>query len=103
MRNLNNLAEISFKKKEFMGANPYTQLAIDGLVGLFITWLPVFYLFRVGVRYKKYIGVAFICVVGFLQRPYDCTQLLYPLLLYSICLWAYWENNIKDICKKQNI
>lgn len=99
----NNLAEISFKKKEFMGANPYTQLAIDGLVGLFITWLPVFYLFRVGVRYKKYIGVAFICVVGFLQRPYDCTQLLYPLLLYSICLWAYWENNIKDICKKQNI
>lgn len=87
-----NLIEICKREKIFVGANPYTQFATDGLIGVFVTWFPFFYLLWLSQRNKKYRYATIICMIGFLQRPYDCTQLLYPLLSYTICLWANIEN-----------
>lgn len=84
-----HLLEISAERKVFVGANPNFSLACDGIVGQFVYWSPFFFLFGLR-RYDKKFGWAFwILIVGFLQRPYDGTQLLYPLMSFSIVLQAY--------------
>ena len=72
----------------FVGANFFTNFASDGLIGAIITYLPLIYLIRLGFSNKKLLGVCGILLLGFLQRPYDNTQLLYPLLNYTLLFWA---------------
>lgn len=86
-RNLNMLSE---RKNQFFGANPYTPLARDGIVGLVISLLPFFYILGLRKIDRKYKYAVLIILVGFLQRPYDPTQLLYPLLIYTFLLYTYF-------------
>lgn len=89
-----DLLEISQKRRVFVGANPNFTLASDGVVGQLIYWSPFLFLFGLR-RYDKKYGWAFwILIVGFLQRPYDGTQLLYPLLSFSIVMHAYNSRNL---------
>lgn len=85
-----HLIEISKEKNMFFGANTFYTLASDGIVGLLIFWSPFFYLFSLRKYSKKYEWAFWILIAGFLQRPYDGTQLLYPLLCFSIILHAYF-------------
>lgn len=86
-----HMLEISKERRVFVGANPNFTLATDGIVGQLIVWSPFFFLFGLRRFDKKY-GCAFwILIVGFLQRPYDGTQLLYPLLSFTIVLQAYLQ------------
>lgn len=86
-----HMLEISKERRVFVGANPNLTLATDGIVGQLIVWSPFFFLFGLRRFDKKY-GCAFwILIVGFLQRPYDGTQLLYPLLSFTIVLQAYLQ------------
>ncbi len=86
-----HLIEISQERRVFVGANANFTLACDGLVGQIIVWSPFFLLFRLR-RYDKKYGWAFwILILGFLQRPYDGTQLLYPLMSFTIVLHAYLQ------------
>lgn len=75
----------------FAGANPLTFLASDGIIGFVILHLPLLYLFKLGRRRNKYKYAALVLLIGILQRPYDPTQLLYPLMLFTICLEGYRE------------
>lgn len=97
------LLEISQQRKEFLGANPYFTLACDGAVGQFIIWSPFFYLFHLRRRDKKYGWAFWILIAGFLQRPYECTQLLYPLMSFTIVLQAYLSANNNVICPLKKI
>lgn len=86
-----HMVEISKERRVFVGANPNLTLATDGIVGQLIVWSPFFFLFWLRRFDKKY-GCAFwILIVGFLQRPYDGTQLLYPLMSFTIVLQAYLQ------------
>lgn len=100
-----HLIEISGKRRVFVGANPNFTLACDGVVGQLVYWSPFLFLFWLK-RYDKKYGWAFwILIVGFLQRPYEGTQLLYPLLSFSIVMHAYNSRNSDSdmICTdKQN-
>lgn len=86
-----HLIEISKERRVFVGANPNFTLACDGLIGQIIVWSPFFLLFRLKRYDKKYGWVFWILIVGFLQRPYDGTQLLYPLMSFTIVLHAYLQ------------
>lgn len=68
----------------FVGGNFFFNWAADGLVGVIITYLPLFGIFRIGRFDARYYGIALLLFIGFLQRPYDSTQLLYPLLTYTL-------------------
>ena len=86
-----HLIEISKERRVFVGANPNFTLACDGLIGQIIVWSPFFLLFRLKRYDKKYGWVFWILIVGFLQRPYDGTQLLYPLMSFTIVMQAYLQ------------
>lgn len=78
----------------FVGGNFFYNLAADGIIGFIITYLPLIFLFKKSTQDKNILFLSIILLVGFLQRPYDSTQLLYPLLIYSI---LYYTLNYKTI------
>lgn len=88
-----NLIDISQKRRRFVGANMYSTLACDGIIGQMIVWSPFFYLFSLRRHDKKYGWAFWILIIGFLQRPYDCTQLLFPLMSFTIILQSYLQIN----------
>lgn len=85
----NQVIAISLQEGQFAGSNPYTFLATDGVVGYVILLLPLFYIFSLGRRKRKYTYVGILLALGLLQRPYDPTQLLYPLIFFTICFEGY--------------
>lgn len=88
--------DISSQRKQFVGANAFVNLAQDGLIGQIIVWSPFFLLFAFRKKHPKYGWVAFILILGYLQRPYDCAQLLYPLMTFTVVLQSYLTvNNIR--------
>lgn len=91
-----NLISIGQKTKEFVGANPLVFFAADGMIGQLVLWLPLFYLFILGKYRKEYRSSAIIIFVGFLQRPYDPTQLMYPLVMLSMYMEGYRCSYIED-------
>ena len=78
-------------KYGFVGANFFFNWAADGIVGAIITYLPLIYLFPLGRYDKKLYGIGLLMLLGFLQRPYDSTQLLYPMMTYTIVYQAYYS------------
>jgi hypothetical protein len=86
-----HLIEISQEKRVFVGANPNFTLACDGLIGQIIVWSPFFFLLTLRRYDKKYEWAFWLLITGFLQRPYDGTQLLYPLMSFTIVLHAYLQ------------
>lgn len=96
-----NLIEVSQKRRVFVGANPNLTLACDGIVGQLIVWSPFFFLLALGRYEKKYGWTFWILIVGFLQRPYDGTQLLYPLMSFTIVLQAYLQSH-GIMCKEED-
>lgn len=89
-----HIIEQSVRDKKFVGANVLTNLATDGIVGQIVVLLPFFFLYYFGRYDKKYKYAFWILIIGLLQRPYDSTQLLYPLLTNSLVLYAYLDNTV---------
>lgn len=89
-----HIIEQSVRDKKFVGANVFTTLATDGVVGQIVVLLPFFFLYYFGRYDKKYKYAFWILIIGLLQRPYDNTQLLYPLLTNSLVLYAYLDNTV---------
>ena len=86
-----NLISISQKHRVFVGANPNLILACDGVLGQLVYWSPFFFLLGLRRYDKKYGWTFWILIFGFLQRPYDGTQLLYPLMSFTIVMQAYLQ------------
>lgn len=91
-----NLISISQKEKRFAGANPFVFLATDGVIGQLILWLPLLCLINLRKRNPQFMYAGIIIFVGFFQRPYDPTQLMYPLVLLSMYMEGYRRSYIED-------
>lgn len=86
-----NLATVNADELGFVGANFFVNWASDGLLGVFVSYLPLFFLFVLGRKNRFYKYAAIIIFMGYVQRPYTETQLLYPLLLYTILTLSYFD------------
>ena len=98
----NNLATVVAAKEGFVGANFFVNWASDGILGVVITYFPLLLLLKLGQRKRQYKYAFIIILLGYLQRPYTDTQLLFPLIQYTILLFAYLDvnkNNFKQINK----
>ena len=71
-------------KYGFVGANFFHNWAADGIIGTLLAYLPLLYIFTLGRYSKQMYGVGLILLIGYLQRPYDNTQILYPLMTYTL-------------------
>ena len=72
---------------EYMSDNPYEIFAKDGIVGGFVTYLPLFVLFLIGCRQKEYLYAVLILFVGYQQRPFH-VDFMHPLMLYLLTVLA---------------
>ena len=68
----------------FVGGNFFTFWATDGLLGVLAMWSPFLYLLVLGARRKEYLFMFIMFMLEFIHRPYDPTQLLYPLTIFMI-------------------
>lgn len=92
----NNLATVIAAKEGFVGANFFVNWASDGILGVVVTYIPLLFLLKLGQRKRQYQYAFIIILLGYLQRPYTDTQLLYPLVQYTILLYAYLDVNKYD-------
>jgi hypothetical protein len=88
-----NLATTIAAKEGFVGANFFVNWASDGILGVVVTYIPLLFLLKIGQRKPQYTYAFIIILLGYFQRPYTDTQLLYPLVLYTILLFAYLDVN----------
>jgi len=88
-----NLATVFAEKEGFLGANFFVNWASDGFIGFIVSYIPLLFLFKLGIRKRQYRYAFVIILLGYLQRPYSDTQLLYPLIQYTILLFAYLDVN----------
>jgi hypothetical protein len=86
-----NLATVVSAKEGFVGANFFVNWASDGLLGVVVTYIPLLFLLKLGQRKRQYKYAFIIILLGYFQRPYTDTQLLYPLILYTLLLFAYLD------------
>ena len=86
-----NLVTVVSEKEGFVGANFFFNWASDGLIGTIVTYIPLLFLLKLGQRKRQYKYAFIIILLGYLQRPYTDTQLLYPLTLYTLLLFAYLD------------
>ena len=85
------IIEEGTKRQMFVGANPMMPFASDGVLGVFFSWLPLMYIFfALGARDPRYRYASIIIFTSFLQRPYTETQILYPIVMYTIALHGYY-------------
>lgn len=88
-----NLATTISAKEGFVGANFFVNWASDGILGVVITYIPLLFLLKLGQRKRQYKYAFIILLLGYFQRPYTDTQLLFPLVLYTTLLFAYLDVN----------
>lgn len=98
----------NFASMEYMSDNPYEILAKDGIIGEFITYIPLFLLIYYSRVYKcsSYLVAFIILFVGYQQRPFH-VDFWHPLLLYLLVFMAILKTNFryetKDISSDCNI
>jgi hypothetical protein len=94
-----NLATVVAAKEGFMGANFFANWASDGILGVVITYIPLLFLLKLGKRKRQYTYAFIIILLGYFQRPYSDTVLLYPLVQYTLLLFAYLDVNKHNFIK----
>ncbi len=98
-----NLATVVAAKEGFVGANFFVNWASDGILGVVVTYMPLLLLLKFGQRKRQYTYAFIIILLGYFQRPYSDTQLLYPLVLYTILLFAYLDVNKYNLKESKSI
>ena len=86
-----NLVTNVGENEGFVGANFFVNLASDGIIGAVTSYLPLLFLLLLGILRRQYLYAFIIILLGYFQRPYTETQLLYPLVQYTILLFAYLD------------
>ena len=90
----NGITKIS--QMEYMADNPFETLAIDGIAGTLITYIPFIYLFFKRNKQLKYALI--ILFIGFLQRPFH-HWLIFYFMTYSFFLLSNEKISIsKKLC-----
>ena len=88
-----NLNTTISNKEGFLGGNFFFNWASDGILGVIVTYIPLLYLLKLGQRKGQYTYAFIITLLGYFHRPYSDTQLFYPLLQYTLFLFAYLDVN----------
>lgn len=86
-----NLVTSISAREGFVGANFFMNWASDGIIGVVVTYIPLLFLLILGQRKRQYKYAFIIILLGYFQRPYTDTQLLYPLIQYTVLLFAYLD------------
>lgn len=97
-----NLATVVSAKEGFVGANFFVNWASDGFLGVIVTYIPLFLLLKLGSYKNQYTYAFIIILLGYLQRPYTDSQLLYPLTQYVLLLFALIDIRRKNSLGKLN-
>ena len=85
-----NLGKLVNKEKD-ISSNIVSSLAADGILGFIIIYLPLFLLFKYGLRDRKYLYAAIILFFGYYQRPFSPVFVINVVTIYSMVLYAYLE------------
>jgi hypothetical protein len=88
-----NLSTVVSEKEGFVGANFFVNWASDGILGVVVTYIPLLFLLKLGKHKRQYKYAFIIILLGYFQRPYTDTQLLFPLVQYTLLLFAYLDVN----------
>ncbi len=81
-------------KMEYMADNPYETLAKDGIVGTFITYLPLLLIICLGLKKHVYLFSAVILFLGYLQRPFH-VDFIHPIMLYMLTILIVEHSGFK--------
>ena len=82
---------------EGVDSNVFTYFACDGIIGQIVTWLPFVYIFFILGRGRPEVRSGVIVLaVGLLQRPFDFTQLMFPLILYNMIAGLIANNQLVE-------
>ncbi len=73
---------------EYMGDNPYTLLAYDGIVGTINTYLPLLFILIQNFRRPFLVKALIILAIGYLQRPAS-VYLISPFIIYGFTILCY--------------
>lgn len=77
-------ARVLSEKYSGINSNEFTFLACDGILGYGVSLLPYFFiLFPLGRKNKEIRYGGIVLVIGLLQRPFEFTQLMFPLVVYN--------------------
>lgn len=81
-------------KMEYMSDNPYETLAKDGIVGTFVTYLPLLLIICLGLKSRTYLFSAVILLLGYLQRPFH-VDFIHPTILYMLTILIVEHSGFK--------
>lgn len=81
---------------EYMGDNPYENLATDGIVGTITIYLPLLMVFARCRNNKKFVFSFLIIAIGYLQRPFHVNLMHYFMLYLFVLLSLNLVNNEYD-------
>ncbi len=81
---------------DYMGDNPFENLAADGIIGTITMYLPLILLFPLAQKKKELMFAIIILILGYFQRPYH-TNYYHPLILYVFFLIAAKKSENKQL------
>lgn len=79
----------------YMGDNPYTLLAYDGIIGLINTYLPIIFILLYFFKVREFWKLFIIIALGYAQRPFS-NYFLSSFILYSFVILSYYKYNVKN-------
>ena len=74
------------EEMDYMADNPYEILAKDGIIGMFITYLPLIIILYYKRKEFPYVAIAFILFLGYMQRPFHINIHHYFILYLFLIL-----------------
>jgi hypothetical protein len=69
------------EEMDYMADNPYEILAKDGIIGMFITYLPLIIILYYKRKEFPYVAIAFILFLGYMQ---DLSILIFTIISFCI-------------------
>lgn len=74
------------EEMEYMADNPYEILAKDGIIGMFITYLPLIIILYYKRKEFPFVAIVFILSLGYMQRPFHINIHHYFILYLFLML-----------------
>lgn len=85
-----NLGKLADRSKD-ISSNIISSVAADGVLGIIVVYLPLLFLFRLGMIDRKYLYAAIVLSFGYYQRPFSPVFLINVIVVYSMILYAYMD------------
>lgn len=89
------MAETMKIRNTFLGANPYTLLARDGIIGTIIIYSFLLVVFYYSRKDRMFLVYGLMLFLGFLQRPCDLKLFTYFMYIILFSVFTYKYSRIK--------